>query len=192
MIKCKTQGRNSDGLVCSDAWLRVAEFDEEVIMVMKWYLCSDRKRKRLAMIAGGVQEVVQQAFIDLIEAGPKDVSAKWTTIACKRVWWTCIWMAKKEIREKNFKKRSERSEQIIDGFRRCELDELAVKCEHVMSTIKDERRRTVLMRRLHGSSLDELSKVFRVCKQRIITLEQSAIEMLQLPNVAGELVGFLD
>jgi hypothetical protein len=64
--------------------------------VMRWWLCRNRHNKGLAMRAGGINEVIQQAYCAILTNCRRDIKCSWTTAVCRQVEWSLLKILRKQ------------------------------------------------------------------------------------------------
>lgn len=183
----------------NETWVKLVSCDQDVTNVMKWWLVKKAPKKyvRMAMLVGGVREVVQETCLTILQtANPPNVTCHWSTAAINQTRWTLLRMFKqwtaKAVKEAVFLHESSHdltvaNEQVAIAIRK-ELAEQMSICMEILNY----REKIAIDLRMQDMTFDEVGHVLKVTRERVRQIAAKAIRKLQEPSVAQNLFEFLD
>ena len=179
-------------------WEKLASCDQDVTNIMQWWLVkkADKRYLRMAMLVGGVNEVVQETCLAILNTRPSKLSCSWTTATINKTRWTLLLMLRNQMTREgkaNVFLREISHDLIIPDIQTAIAmrKELAERMELCMKCLS-HREKVVLDLRMQDMTLEEVSYVLKVSRERVRQIEGKAIRKLKAPNVSGNLVMFLD
>jgi len=172
---------------------------EEFMKIVKWWLCDNVFRRSQCMRLGGVEDMVQEAWMRALESVTKPVDVRLTTIAVNAARWTIYSYQNRKITDREPDARLDdidlnefTSETSLDD----EIDNRLCNAA-IMETLKTVtyRERIVLMMRYglgDGSmyTLEEVGRVLKVSREWVRQVESKAIRKLQHHTRRESLVKF--
>lgn len=170
------------------------DFDpKEIAHVMKWWLSKNQRRKRLATAVGGINEVVQEAYISLLKHPPK-TKFKLTTIATKHASWTLSRMCSELYGLRH------RTENVGLWFELTANDDVVEECIYrekveevwkIVEKFAPLRTADIIKRRMHGETFTMIGETHMVTLERVRQLEKKGIQKLAESAIAcGRLYKF--
>lgn len=187
-------GSETVATLCSADRDKLLSFDQEVTQFMRWWLMKNPLWLRHAMSVGGIQEVVQETCLAILQCPPKpSVNCRWTTMAVRQLRWRLMFMlsraAKYREAERNYDSRLVMEPEQLE---RASAAELATRVHEVTRRAVGGRHLIALLGRIGERQFNEIGDELRVSTQRVMQLHAKAVRELQKPNWARELVEFLD
>ena len=164
---------------CSD------DFDpQEVVHVMKWWLTSNHRRKRLAMAVGGLNEVIQEAYISLLKY-PSRSCYKLSTIVVNRTNWTLARMCDRMCNRRNIDLIGLWPEVAVSDniSQDCNNKDLATRCWIIVDELLEKRIADIMRRRMCGDTFEQIGKTYLLSKERVRQLESNGIRILKYNDV---------
>ncbi len=160
---------------------------EDARQLIRWVLSSNDKLKMLAMWVGGFSDVEQTVLLRLMEYPPSE-SVKFSTAVCNQTRWTLWKMVsdKKRLIKGDIVRRE--SIYSVNHTEQIERDELGEAVKNVLSQMKDERRREIILKRMNDRTFESIAKEYKISGERVSVLFASAIKRLENVNLSGELV----
>lgn len=162
----------------------------DALRIAKWFIARDPRLKRRAMRLGGVDEVASEAVFRLIQNSNGLKKYKLSTCVCKSVLWTIGDLSRKKRQHNDISAcwyigRDLRVDAVQESV--AEACELAKILNDAVKDICGERKAMILSLRYQGSTLDEVSSMLKVTRERVRQLEASAIRKLQTSARIGEI-----
>ena len=160
---------------------------DDVYRIAKWYISKSRKRYRMAMLLGGVEDVIGDVWVALLTKCPDGITL--STAVCNQVKWVIGTAWQKRFREfASNKVGAEFAEQVPADDEDWDGWELSEEVGKALRGLTYRQRIVIQMRFGLGDgisySLLEVGKVLKVKRERIRQIEYQSLKKLQHERLA--------
>lgn len=166
----------------------------DFVTVAEWFLVSNRRRKRLAMLVGGVKEVIQETALALLIKGASP-KYQFTTIVTNKTRWTLFAMVTKKLNstEMRLSRVTRIQRNVTFDFVKDVFDkEMAVALRDYIEECLPERYVTLIHERfVESRTFEEIGRRLKVTKERVRQMELKALRMMVEKSEDRPLTAFL-
>lgn len=181
--------------------LNVLTWDfDEIKNLIEWYLSLNTHLEDIVERLGGVDEVIQESYIDLMKYPPKDNKNSFSCIIISRVRWTISRLVNRRKNHLFFEQLpldldhlvyvSENDVNNEDDFYALKPKVDGSLFNVIRIILNNDRLSNVLTKRACGCTLKSISNEYSVTKERIRLLEIEAMQKLQMPWNIRKLIDF--
>ncbi len=155
---------------------------KDVLCFLQWYISATEDRKRMAMVCGGFNAVINETWIRLASRNKPWPPLKWTTIWCNQLKWTMT-----RLYHKSKRRPVPLLREFVDCSYEQEFPNLECQSEiaAVLKSLTFREREIIRLRYGLGDgftyTLEEVGRILKMSRERVRQIEYNAMKKLQRP-----------